>query len=198
MLPVLLFFVQLRCPTMRWLRPPTGMRLLVRAAKALRRRHNAGVGLHRGKNEMSTERNRSLQVRSECDGAASAAIISLSADCAVASQLRSSLQFPSGTFVVGKLGQSASLRAQLRSSLTEFQSGNFAVVSLLAAQRRSAVRSVSASCASRSTCLRSTSLPNKALVPTANRHAPFGSRSQSAAPAAQRGRYNEARGALTS
>ena len=147
-----------------------------------------GVGLHRGKNEMSTERNRSLQVRSECHGAASAAIISLFAGCAVASQLRSSLQFPSGTFVVGKLGQSASLRAQLRSSLTEFQSGSFAVVSLLAAQCRSAVRSVSASCASRSIFLRSASLPNNALVPTANRHAPVGSRSV-AAPAAQRGRY---------
>ena len=137
---------------------------------------------------MSTERNRSLQVHGECHGAASAAIISLSAGCAVASQLRSSLQFPSGTFVVGKLGQSASFRAQLRLSSAEFQSGRFAVVSSLAAQRCSVVRSVGASSASGFTFLRSTSLTNNALVPTANRHAPVGSRSV-AAPAAQRGRW---------
>jgi hypothetical protein len=62
------------------------------------------------------------------------------------------------------------------------------VASSLAASRGVAVASASAPRNSLFTFLRSTSRPNKALVPTANRHAPVGSRSQSAAPAAQRGR----------
>ena len=152
-----------------------------------RTRVSNGVGPSRGKNEMSTEGSRCLQLRSQHHGAESAAIFVSCAGRTVALQLCSSSQFASITFAISKLGQAASFRAQLRSSLTEFQSGSFAVVSSLAAQRRSVVRSVSASCASRSILLRSASLPNNALVPTANRHAPVGSRNV-AAPAAQRGR----------
>ena len=137
---------------------------------------------------MSTERSRGVQVRYQLHGAESAAIVSLRASRAVVSQLRSSTHLTSSSVAVPKLGQATSFRAQLRSSSPEFQSGRSAVASSLAAEGRGAVRSVSASCASRFTFLRSTSLPNNALVPTANRHAPVGSRSV-AAPAAQRGRW---------
>ena len=60
--------------------------------------------------------------------------------------------------------------------------------SSLAVCRRVAVASARAARTSLFPLVRSILLPNNALVPTANRHAPVGSRSQSAAPAAQRGR----------
>ena len=150
-----------------------------------------GVGLHTAKNEMSTKGNRSLQVRQQHDGAEFPAIISVRASCTVASQLRSSSQPASIRVAVSKLGQVASFRAQLRSSPPEFQNGRLVAASSLAVQCSGAVRLASAEPASTFTFLRSTSLPNNALVPTANRHAPVGSRSQSTAPAAQRGRYPE-------
>ena len=163
------------------------MRVWVPAPLA-RRRANANVGLHTAKSEMSTKGNRCLQARRQHHGAELAAIIRVRASCTVVSQLRSPSQPASLRVAVSKLGQVASFRAQLRSSSSEFRSCRFPVASSLAVQRSGAVRLVSASRASSFTFLRSTSLPNNALVPTANRHAPVGSRSQSAAPAAQRGR----------
>ena len=73
-------------------------------------------------------------------------------------------------------------------SFPETESISVRVASSLAVPRGVAVASVSAARASLFTFLRSSSLPNNALVPTANRHALVGSRSQSAAPAAQRER----------
>jgi hypothetical protein len=64
-LSVLFSFVQYRCPTMRWFRPPTGMRLLVRAAKALRRRHNAGVRLEGKSRRIERVKRHSARI-SEC------------------------------------------------------------------------------------------------------------------------------------
>ena len=73
-------------------------------------------------------------------------------------------------------------------SFPETRSISVRIASSRAVSRRVAVASASAARTSQFSFLRSTSLPNNALVPTANRHAPVGSRSQSTAPAAQRGR----------
>jgi hypothetical protein len=59
----------------------------------------------------------------------------------------------------------------------------------LAPSRCVAAPSVSSVPSSTVSWLRVGWLPNNALVPTANRHAPVGSRSQGAAPAAHRGRW---------
>ena len=74
-------------------------------------------------------------------------------------------------------------------SFPEMRSISARVASSRAVPRRVAAASARAARTSLFPLLRSTSLPNNALVPTANRHAPVGSRSQSTAPAAQRGRY---------
>ena len=74
-------------------------------------------------------------------------------------------------------------------SVPEMRRNPVRVVPSLAVPRCVAVASARAARTSLVPLLRSTSLPNNALVPTANRHAPVGSRSQSAASAAQRGRW---------
>ena len=181
-----------RCKKRRLTLPSRGRRPASRSPPLM-----SHVGLHSEENEMIPERN-PLSVHRNFHPANSVATMSRPAVFIAASWSAHRSAVASPAAASSKLSQGVSFRAQLRSSSSEFRSCRFPVASSLAVQRSGAVRSVSTSCASRSTSLRSTSLPNNALVPTANRHAPVGSRSQSAAPAAQRGRvcraWHETRG----
>ena len=145
--------------------------------------------VHSEENEMSQERNLCLSAHRNRHGAKYVATFSHRAVFTAAQWLRLCSAAASSLATSLQLSRAASFRAQLRSSSAESQSVSLRVASSFAAHRRVVVRSDSAACASSFTCLRSTSLPNNALVPTANRHGPVGSRSQSAAPAAQRGRW---------
>ena len=172
-----------RCKKRRLTLPSRGRRPASRSPPLM-----SHVGLHSEENEMIPERN-PLSLHRNLHGANSVATMSRPAVFIAASWSghRSAVASPAASS--SKLGQAVSLRAQLRSSSAQSRSCQFRVASSLAASRRVAVRSDSIAASSSFTFLRSTSLPNNALVPTAHRHAPVGSRSQSAAPAAQRGRY---------
>jgi hypothetical protein len=149
-----------------------------------------GVGLQHSKEyEMSPERSPNLSVHRNHHGAKWVAAIS---HCAVfiGAQWPSQRSAAASSVAVSSpLSQVAPFRAQLRSSLPASRSVSLRVVSSGAVSRSVAVRSDGAELLARVTSLRSSSLPNHALVPTAHPRTRLGSRAQSGAAAAQRGRY---------
>jgi len=72
-----------------------------------------------------------------------------------------------------KLSRVASFRAQLRSSFSELQNVSLRVALALAVQGYVATRSDGAACSSSFAFLRSSSVPNKPLVPTRKGEAPL-------------------------
>lgn len=119
----------------------------------------------RVRNMKLSERNRDLTLRLERDGAQAVAVLERCSTLAVASSLGSPLEPSFASAADSERGLVARVGALLRSA-----SRPEAVPSRLVVSYRSL-------------------LPNNTLVLTAQRLAPLGSRSASAAPAAQRGRW---------
>src|SRR5690606_18257663 len=133
---------------------------------------------------MSSKHHRLLSAHPQLYGARFVGRVELRAVCTVASwRCLRSRQLASESSS-RRVSQVAVFRARLRSSLRRSVGG----IMSCCATRGVGVRSARAEGASRFASLRSTSLPNKALVLTAQTLARLGPRSV-AAPAAQLGRY---------
>lgn len=167
-----------------------------RLAKAIRfcSRLTRSVGLHIAKNEMSTERNPSLQVHRNRHGAKPVASISRRTTCTIASRLCSSSAVTSMPAVYVQLSQVAPVRAWLPSSAAEFRNVRCSGPSPSAVHRRIVVRSGRAAHVAIFPSLRSTSWPNITLVPTTQSYAPLCPRGAHAAVSAQRGRWTPSAG----
>jgi hypothetical protein len=185
-------FVHSPCPTTRWFRPPTRCRVWVPAAPALRRLHSVSVGLHvrdkRMKLELELERNPCWSARCHRHGAKSVAAVARRAAFTVASRPVQSSALSALASPSSRLSQSASFRAHLRSSFSESQNVALRVASSPADSRSVFVRPESTVQLVGIASLRSLSVPNKPLVPTAHPLSRLGSRAIGAA-AAQRRRY---------
>jgi len=136
---------------------------------------------------MPSERTSSLSVGRNRHGAKSVAAVSHRAVFCAASWLRAKREGSSSAVAASLLGLSVSFRARIHSSFAASGSVLLGVASSFTRPRSVAVRSVSVARLAIVTSLRSLSVPNNALVPTAQRHAPLGPRACGAA-AAQRGR----------
>src|SRR5512138_3692194 len=134
---------------------------------------------------MNAKRSRDLKANAQRRGAEVVAAVIGSASRTVASRLRSLWQHSSTKPASAKRSRVASFRAQLW--LARRQKGELRVMSSPAAPSNVAVASSTALFHHRLQ-FRCCPLPNKALVPTAKRLAPFGPRAVRAA-AAQRRRY---------
>lgn len=137
---------------------------------------------------MNQERNPCLQVRRKRHGAKSTIGSQCSAIFIIASRLGSSPAVASRPAAHAKLGRVALVRAQLRSSATEFRNVGCGGASRSAAHRCSAVRSGRTAAVAIVTSLRSASVPNHTLVPTTQTYARLCSRATGAV-SAQRERY---------
>src|SRR5512138_1922661 len=138
---------------------------------------------------MNAKRSRDLNTDAQRWGAGLVAVVIGSASRTVVSRLRSSSTQLSRRSASSRISRVPSFRAQLR--LAQHRRVELRVMSPLAALSNIAVAS-SSSLFHHRLQNRCCPLPNKALVPTAKRLAPFGPRAVSAA-AAQRRRYAERR-----